>query len=442
MHKLFTNILCAPPLLLCAWGFFYSSGAKADDEFKLKPAMPWYTTASWLLPAESRINPENSTVMIPDRMAAIDLRPNIKAEWRMLQLIARPQYRGTYSAAKVNGVLKNERTDSKGKWLEVYGNINLSEMVILSYGRQNYQWGAAESLNPSNQLFHETIESKDLLYAVQGRDIARLNITWQKNLSTIILMETDEIDDAPKFRAEESFQRKSLIKQEFNWNSGADYAGFVLGSAANDGPWVGEYFNVTFFDALAFYADASHQRQSNGWYPVMESSVQVPTAKIVQLRQTKLNDSPLQTLGVAGLRYSFEGGSDLRFEFILNTAGWTKDENELAMNAIDSTRPLQLKDIMANGERFYKPGLEYRGKRYGLVSLRVPDLFTLKDWNVYLRHLRSFQDVSTSNYISFEYGFGQSSTLLLTALATTGEPDQELRGLVSRSVLGGYRYDF
>ena len=415
--------------------------ASEPSTFKFKPSMPWYTTASWQAPAESRINPNNDIQLIPDRIAAIDLRPNIKANWHIFDLVVRPQYRGTYSAAKVNGLVKNERVDSKGKWLEVFGNINVSDMLILSYGRQNYQWGAAESLNPSNRIFHETIESKDLLYAIQGHDLVRANITWQKNFSTIILAETDQIDDVPKFRAEEAFQRKTLIKQELNWNSGADYIGMVLGSASGDGPWVGEYFNISLFDGLAFYADAAHQRQSQAWYPILESSSQAPQVKVVQLRQTKLDDQMMQTLGVVGLRYSFEGGSDLRGEFILNTAGWTKGEDELAVNAIDSNQLLQLKDLTANAERFYKPGLEYRGKRYALVSLRVPDLFT-KDLTMYLRHLRSLQDFSTSNYASFEYGFGESSTLLLTGLATTGKPDQELRGLVSRSVLTGYRYDF
>lgn len=402
--------------------------------------MPWYTTVSWQDPAESRLNPQNLQ-LIPDRVAAIDLRPSIKANWEILEFVARPQYRATYSAAKVNGLVKDEHVDSKGKWLEVFGNISVSDMLILSYGRQNYQWGAAESLNPSNRIFHETIESKDLLYAIQGRDILRANITWQKNFSTIILAETDEIDDVPQFRAEDSFQRKTLIKQELNWNSGADYVGMVLGSASNDGPWVGEYFNISVTDGLAFYADASHQRQSQAWYPVLERSTQAPLSEVVQLRQSKLDDATVHTLGVAGLRYSFEGGSDLRCEFILNTAGWTKAESELAYSALDTTQPLQLKDLTANALRFYKPGLEYRGKRYGLVSLRVPDLFT-KDLNMYMRHLRSFQDSSTSNYASFEFGFGESSTLLLAGLATTGQPDQELRGLLNRSALAGYRYDF
>lgn len=420
--------------------FAADESAAEPSPLKFKTSMPWYTTGSWQDPAESRLNPDNMQ-LIPDRVAAVDLRPSVKANWYNLELVARPQFRSTYSAARVKGILKDEHVESKGKWLEVFGNISVSDMLILNYGRQNYQWGAAESLNPSNRLFHETIESKDLLYAIQGRDILRANITWQKNFSTIILAETDPVDDVPQFRAEESFQRKSLIKQELNWNSGADYVGVVLGSASHDGPWVGEYFNISLLDGLAFYADAAHQRQSQAWYPVVEKSTQMPGAEVVQLRQTKLNSAAVHTLGVAGLRYSFEGGSDLRCELIVNTAGWTKDENELAFYALDPSQPLQLKDLTVNAQRFYKPGLEYRGKRYGLVSLRVPDLFT-KDLNMYVRHLRSFQDTSTSNYASFEYGFGESSTVLLTGLATTGKPDQELRGLLSRSVLTGYRYDF
>lgn len=416
--------------------------AEEESELKYKFSMPWYTTGSWQAPAESRVNPDNSVQLIPDRIAAIDLRPNFKANWHILDFIARPQYRGTYGAARVKGEVRDEHVDSRGKWLEVYGNMTIGDLLILSYGRQNYQWGAGESLNPSNRIFHETIDSKDLLYTVQGHDLLRANITWAKNFTTILIAETDEIEDVPVFRAEETFQRKSLMKNELNWNSGADYFGVVIGNAPIDGPWLGEYFNISLTDGLAFYADVSHQRNSQAWYPVREPSTQAPNASVVQLRQAKTDGAAVRTLGLAGFRYSFEGGSDLRFEFILNTAGWTKEENELAMNAIDSTQPLQLKDIATNGKRFYQPGLEYRGQKYGLVSLRVPDLFAFKDLNIYLRYLKSLQDFSSSNYVSFEYGFGESSTLLLSALATTGKPDQELRGLVSRSVLAGYRYDF
>ncbi len=429
--------------ILISVGFFsLSSVVIADNEVKIKPSMRWYTTGSWQAPAESRLNPDNTILAIPDRIGAIDLRPSIKADSGAFQLIARPQLRTAVSAAKIGEKHKTEHPKSTALWLEAYGNWNASDQVLVSYGRQNYQWGAAESVNPSNRIFHETIESKDLLYTIQGRNIARVNITWFKNFSTVLMSETEQVKEVPVYQAEELFQSKSLMKHEFSWNSGADYIGIVYGAAETDGPWLGEYVNTNLFWGLSVYADASHQRQAKAWYPVTETSTQSPKATVVQLRQSKIDNDHVQTLAVGGLRYSFENGSDLRMEYILNTAGWSKDENELAMNSIDSNRPLQLADIKTNALRFYKPGLEYRGQRYGLISLRVPDLFTIKDLTLYLRHLRSLQDASSSNYTSIEYSIGDTSTLILSGLGTTGEPDQELRGFVSRSVLAGVRQDF
>jgi len=256
------------------------------------------------------------------------------------------------------------------------------------------------------------------------------------------MSETEQANDIPAFRAEETFQTRALMKHEVNWNSGADYLGVVYGAPEKGSPWIGEYFNISLFDGLTLYGDASQQRNSDAWYPALETSSQVPTQKVVQLRQSKLYDQKTYTIAVGGLRYSFEGGSDLRFEYLANSAGWTKDDKKNASIALDTTRNLQLTDYKTNLKRALLPGLEYRGQKYALISLRVPDALTFKDLTLYVRAMRSLNDFSSTYYGSLEYGFWSASTLIVSAFMSQGSTETDLRGIVASSVTAGLRQDF
>jgi hypothetical protein len=417
--------------------------AKKDDTLAIRPSMQWYSVLSLQNPRTSSINPDNKALEISDRSLINEFRPQVKVFGNRFTLMGRPLIRHEVSSAEVDGKRIAEHPSASSKWLEAYGLWDATSVLQMSYGIQNYQWGAAETLNPSNRIFHDTADSRGLLTATTGRNIARVNYSWSKYLTSVVMAETEEQDSNSQvlFQYGEVFQTKSLMKHELNWNNGSDYLGFVFGAAETDGPWFGEYFNVTLLDGLALYGDASHEKGSNAWYPV-ESDSLVPGTKVVQLEQSKIDSTQMYTLAVAGLRYSFVGGSDLRFEYTLNQAGWTKSEMDLGKKAIDSSEPLQLPTLEVNAWKWARPGLEYRGRSLALISLRVPDLFETRDLTWYMRYLHSLQDGSAQGYSSFEYGFGRAYTALLAGLVNTGKQDDELRGFVSYSTTAGLRQDF
>jgi hypothetical protein len=409
----------------------------------VRSSMAWFSYASILEPVEdSPANPDNTVLQLDTQTAGIDIRPDIRASSDVLKLIGRPQLKILVSKSTVGSKDTTERPKSSGRWIESYGVLTASDNVQVSYGLQNYQWGAAESLSPSNRIFHENLDGKGLLYAVEGRHIARVNISWRKNLNTVLMSETDKSDDISEFRADETFQTRALMKHEISWNNGADYFGLVFGSPETGDSWVGEYFNIVLFDGLSVYADASHQKNSQAWYPVVERSQQAPTQDVVQLRQSKTATGKLYTLAVLGTRYSFEGGSDLRFEYISNNAGWTKTENKRSVSALNLNQPLQVADYSQNLRRILKPGLEYRGQRFGLISLRVPDAFDFKDLVLYGRMLKSLTDSSSTMYASLEYAFWSASTLIVSGYSSQGSSDSDLRGVVGNVFTAGLRQDF
>ena len=408
-----------------------------------RSSMSWYTFGTLTQPVnDSPLNPDNTTLQLDTQSAAFDIRPDLRVQGGSFKLIARPQLKTVMRKSKIKGADSTEHPKSTGRWIEAYGVLTASDKVLVSYGLQNYQWGAAESINPSNRIFHENVDSKGILYTVEGRNISRVNLSWTKKINSVLMSETEKAKDITEFRSEETFQTKALMKHEMNWNSGADYLGFVYGSGETGGAWLGEYFNLTVADGLTLYGDAAHQKNSDAWYPVKQRSAQAPTQETIQLTQAKVSSGKTYTLAVLGTRYSFEGGSDLRFEFIANSAGWTKEENEVAMDALNTSSPLQVAYFRANLGRILRPGLEYRGQKYALVSLRVPDAFSTKDLTVYARMMRSLTDFSASFYSSLEYGFWSSSTLILSAYMTQGSVESDLRGVVASSIAAGLRQDF
>jgi hypothetical protein len=419
------------------------SWAKDEKPFVLKPSMQMYLYLSQQSLAESSFNFENSVMLIEDRAATVDLRPSFKLDNGSFQLIARPQMRSSLTSAVVGGKRQTEHATSTAKWLETYGNWNASDNVLVSYGIQNYQWGAAELANPSNQVFHETVDSKGLLQTTQGRQIMRLNVTWIKNLSSIFLSETEPVKNQAVYRYGETFESKSLMKHEVSWNDGADYLGVVFGASETTSPWVGEYLNFTLFDGLTIYGDAAHQKNSYAWYPVVEpGNTTAKTPERVMMSQNKIDEQKTYSTVVGGLRYSFEGGSDMRFEYLYQNAGWNDEELDLAARMVNVQRPEQAAALQNNHGPWQRPGLTYRGQRYALLSLRLPDLFDIKDWIVTVRGMKAAQDDSVAGYLSSEYSFGDASTIFIAGSSANGGNDSLLVGPVRSRIDVGWRQDF
>jgi hypothetical protein len=409
----------------------------ADEPLSFRGGLTWINAFVWGQTLDDPRNPDNLVVRQPHDGLVSDLRPNLKVVSNSLQLIARPRITYTIDRAEIGDDLEPYRAHSDTGWSEAFAQWTLSEAVTLAYGKQSYQWGAAESLSPSNRMFHETVQARNELYDVRGKNVARVNLSLGKRLSAVLMSETEEDPDAPVFRAEEEFQTTSLAKLEVNWNNGADYFGVVGGAREHGAPWVGEYVSWTlpFWDAVAVYADASHQRGSDAWYPVQ-------TGPVVTFDQARKDEDKVETIAVGGAKYDFENGNTIRVEYVLNEPGWTKDERQLSNHAFYSLAPEQLAVREQNLPRALNPGLELPGRRYAFLSLRLPSVFSIQDLTAYARALQALSDRTTSAYGSVEYAVGDAGAVLLSAAATNGEKAGELRGLTSPSYLAGYKHQW
>lgn len=414
------------------------SAGPEESWLTYRASLQWINAISGSQILTSPANPGNFQG-IPNLEAISELRPDLKIDADKVLFLARPQFRYTPSQTNTNGITYHSLGLEQADFYfnDLFMQWAPGDTVILAYGLQNYQWGPAESFSPTNTIFHETIQSKDVLFEFRGHHIVRANFTPAEDWSFVLLGEITG-DGEPSFIANQAFERQFILKSEHNWNSGADYAGLALNWREFTGNSFGEYFNLSFANGFSIYADVDHAVGSHSWYPVTQTNPDGSTG--VTLAQSQASNSSLYTLAVTGMRYSFVNGSDARLEYIFNQAGYNSSQEALIRQALVSPGPFQLLTNLQNTSQFISPGLEFPGQQFLFASLRIPDFLELKGLSFYSRYMFSLTDQSGTAYSTLEYLVGSSGTLFSAVGFSHGDPLSELRGLVSYTAIGGYKH--
>ncbi|HAZ11196.1 MAG: hypothetical protein A2X86_08510 [Bdellovibrionales bacterium GWA2_49_15] len=403
------------------------------EDYTLQSSVSWWNAASYRGLVESELNPDNGILKLPQWMGTSEIRPDVKFIRDSFVARGRPRLIGTLSKTTWGDTEESSETSGKIQWSEAYASLAAVEWLTITYGLQNFQWGPAEAAGPSNQIFHETIQAKDVLFDTRGHHLLRVNLTPMQELSEVLLVEISDNGD-PEFIAEENFSKKFVLKSEYSWAGGADYAGLVLGHKDQSESWIGEYINLEIVEGLSLYLDASQQQGSSAWYPVKDAN------NTIVMTQSLKDSNHIYQYSVTGLRYVFENGNDIRLEWIFQEAGYGEAEIFWAWTALTSKNIVQLMLLQQNAARAQRNGLNFPGQDYLFTSLRIPDAFKFKDWTLYWRLLASVHDGSLSSLVSSENAVGEAGTLFATAAATAGKAESELRGSVDQAYTLGYRH--
>jgi hypothetical protein len=394
--------------------------ARADTDAKAEASLTLWTAAGYHDPVDSAVNPGNAVYRLPQWLGAAEARTDVRLAWRAATLVARPKLvLSADYASTVGGAASRSDSSATVLWPEVFATWAAADRLAVTYGLQNFQWGPAEAAGPSNRIFRDTVQAKDVLYDVKGHHLLRVNLTPERDWTEVLLLEITGNGD-PEFEAGEPFSHKALLKSELAWNGSADYAGFVVGWREGTGAWLGEYLSIGLTGGLSAYLDASHQQGSLAWYPDQGFS------------QSRKSESRIYTFSVAGLRYAFENGNDLRVEWVYQEAGYSADEIAEAWGILRESPQAPATARHA--------GLEFPGRQYAFASFRVPDLLGVKNWQAYARCLVSLQDGSLAAYLSTEAAVGGAGTAFAGIMATSGNEASELRGALGTAITIGYRH--
>ncbi len=427
------DIINAMQILIALFMLWVPVQMSLASELTTQTSVSWWNAGSYRELVDSPLNPDNNTLQLAQWLGTSELRPDVKLIKDPFVIRARPRLIGTLTRTTWGDNQQDSKTDGEIEWSEADASYTVSEKLALTYGLQNYQWGPAEAASPSNQIFHETVQAKDVLYDTRGHHLLRVNYTPIQELSEVFLMEISGNGD-PEFVAEENFSKKFVLKSEYSWAGGADYIGLVLGQKAKSQYWVGEYLNIELREGLSFYIDASQEQGSSVWYPTRDA------ANAVVMAQYQKSSKYIYKYSVTGLRYVFENGNDVRLEWVFQEMGYGHDEVLGVWTALTAKNIVQLMHLQQNAARVQRNGLNFPGQDYLFASLRIPDAFKFKDWTLYGRVLASIQDRSTSSFVSSENAIGEAGTLFATVGVTTGEQDSELKGNVAEAVTLGYRH--
>jgi hypothetical protein len=386
----------------------------------------WLNAARVTSPAEGDLNPSNARLFVPQRFGQTELRANLRVEFgSRAQLIVRPRVRAFASRASASGFPDRDAQDADADWTEAYFSWMPVDAVSVTYGLQNFQWGPAELLSPSNRIFHETGLFRDPIYYVPGRHLLRVNLSAGNQWSVVVLSELGATDQET-FRAGETFARQAVAKIEYTTGSGASYAGVTAGATEGVPPWFGGYGMFGISAGLSVYADASLTRGSQAWYPVLRGAF--PTFV------PRDEGAGWRALAVLGARYTFERGDDFRVEWLLNDSGWSRDDLRLGLTAAQvAPSPEAFAPYLA-------PGLEFVGRRLVLLSLRTPDLPPAKHVQIQARYLQSFTDTSRVFFATGSYEATDALVLFASGTVTGGPPEGESSRLVRASLVLGATY--
>jgi hypothetical protein len=407
------------PLLLAAL-LATEEAPEPPPSLAFRGHLAWITAAGAASSRGSPVNSGNRVLQVPAGGGQTELRPDLRLEYATaLTAIARPRFFIKVQRAETADGWQSERSETIAEWIEGYATWRVSDRLAVSYGLQNFQWGPAELLSPSNRIFHATGFYRDPVYVVRGRHLVRVNLSAGRQWSAVLLAEVGDNGEAP-FVAGEPFEPKAQAKVEYTSPGGDLYAAVTAGASQRSRGWFGEYVTVPLFAGLAAYADAVHTVGRRAWYPVPDPIFGA------RFDQSGMETRALRTTALGGLRYSFVNGNDLRLEYLFDEGGWTKDQLALAERAALASLAVGSR---AGIERFLDPGSELLGRELVYASLYFPDLPPGERLNVQARYLYSLTDGSGTAFVTASYDASDSVVAFLSLSATHGPADGALSRL-------------
>jgi hypothetical protein len=408
--------------MLCA-----VSGARADS-LEWRTAFDWFTSAQAIFPPGSPGDPGNRILRIPLVAIESETRPSLRFDYATFQFLVRPSFAAGVSTTRIGRAWQEPKLGIRADWADLYGTWRITDSLSLSYGLQNYQWGPAETLSPSNPIFHQPY-TRTILTLIRGKHLVRANISPSRSWSIVVVLEPRD-NGEPAFVYGAPFDRKALVKLEYARPSGDRYMGITAGKGETSRGWLGEYGVFSLTDALSIYGDARH---------TMGSDVLYPTG-ILELGQafaaTQANSRTIQTIAVAGARYQFADGEDLRIEYLYNGPGYSSDQLALSARTVASLAAIDPSAVGA----YTSPGLDIVGRMYLYASARLPKLGPQDHISLSAQYLQSLTSRNGALIVNTEWIYSDALVFFVSAAAVPGTQGEDLTRLSRGYWLMGGRF--
>lgn len=348
----------------------------------------------------STLNPGNSLGLARNQ-GELDFRPDFSMKLRQFEFGAKPrlQYAKSNTIAGTNAGLGSPGAGVDDGWHtflnEGYVRYHLNDELLLSYGRENLQWGPSALLSPSNPFYASNGRNNPNI-ELPGLDYTRVVYIPSPALTVSLIANTGPGRLPPG----NAYQRTYAVKVDYT----ADGHYFsVLGShRERSGSRVGFFGGWDVSDALLLHIEGSAgEKKASPW--------------------TTRSDRQL----LAGATYTMENGAAVTGEYFYNNVGC--DSGPIAQcfqqrgALIDPLRPL--------ARRHY-------------AQLQYADTKIFGKLNLVARLTRNLDDNSSQFILNLEYELGDHVQLYLVPTLYHGRRDSEFGALLGRTLFFGASYTF
>jgi len=390
--------------------------------------------ASCQQPADSSQNPDNDFLKLASYKFDFAFRPDFRLVYGVFDFSLKP--RMTYEWAKIDkGTYKQESDEADeyfiNEWLV---RMQIHERLLVSYGRENLQWGPSFLSSPSNPFFKDN-GRRSLKAEVPGSDFARIVWVPSAAWSVSLIAHTDNGEQ----EINSPFKETYVLK--IDYTGGSAYGSIIGSHKRDDRNRLGIYTGWTASDALLLYVEGMLQQGSEALYPTTSAN---PFG--ASMEQSKKDDDDLQGMMVAGGSYTLAAGPTITLEYLYHSLGYDNNEAdqyyELRQKAADAYFQSGLLAGLSRQtlSQTVDPNLRFLQQNYLMVQ------YVHSEFKYVLsltgRWLWNMDDGSSRLYGSIVYSWGDHTELFALGTYNLGDGDTEFGTFLKYQWVIGLEYAF
>jgi len=411
---------------------FSDAWEKVEEGFEYNIRALAFTTCQE--PADSSQNPENDFLKLASYKFNFAFRPDFRLVYGLFDFSLKP--RATYGWGKIDKGTRKHETDQADEFFinEWLVRMQIHERLLVSYGRENLQWGPGFLSSPSNPFFMEN-GRRSLKDEVAGSDFARGVWVPSGAWSISLIANTDQGEQ----EVNGPFKETYALKIDY---TGASAYGSLIGShKRDDRNRLGAYAGWTASDALLLYGEGMVQQGSEALCPAASAN---PLG--ASMETSKADNDDLEKMVVAGGSYTLAAGPTITLEYLHHSLGYDNDETdryyELRQKAADAYfQPGLLASLSRQTlSQTVDPNLRFLRQNYLMLQSVCPDINDVLSLTA--RWLWNMDDGSSRLYGSIVYSWGDHTELFTLGAYNMGDGDTEFGTFLKYQWVVGVEYAF
>jgi hypothetical protein len=389
-------------------------------------------------PANSAQNPDNDLLQIPAYTASLDIRPDVRFDSQFLEISVKPRAKLDFNIWE-NGQREGD-TDGQDDWWinEWLVRAKIREVLFVSYGRENLQWGPSFLYSPSNPFFSDNGRSNPYV-EIPGMDFFRIVWDLHGQFSLSGIMNTDE--GRNRILGPDGFSKTYAVKMDYTGRQ--NYASLILSKRESDSSrlvW-GFFGGWTVSEAVLLYTEGRLTQGGEALYPLRDDSLIG-----LSMQKTHRDDADIRQVILAGGSYTLENAGTISLEYLYNGEGYSGTEAdmfyELRRRAAALYRAGGLARLIGANvlSKTGNPGLRFLRKNYAMLQYNQTGISNRID--ITLRWTQNIDDGSGEFLGLLSVSLGNHWEWFCSAVVHAGGHDTEYGTFLDHQVMMGLQFTF